>query len=58
MDKEYEQMMTMDAWKLVPPTPGEKPLHMLWVFREKDNGTAKAPLVVNGSAQFVGRDLL
>jgi hypothetical protein len=59
--KEYESLISLGTWKLVPLPPGRKPIKNVWVFkvkRTKDGNVDKykARLCVAGYSQIQGID--
>ena len=61
VQKEYDQMMNVNAWDLIQLPSGKRALPFLWVLKMKVNEDtkseeAKAQLVVHGGQQVAGRD--
>ena len=59
IQKELTACTRNDTWSQILASdvpPDRRPLHMLWVFKVKRNGTFKARLCVQGSRQIPGID--
>jgi hypothetical protein len=56
MQKEMNALKEFQTWELIPPEAvGRRKIHRCnWVFKRKDDGTAKSRLTFDGSTQAVG----